>query len=209
MAKPYLSPVAFRFLAHRGLTVGPEQQPIDENTEPAFVRALEAGATYLEVDVRASRDGLSVVCHDQDMVRVAGNPAKVAELDWQALSVALWRHVVLSAAVLCWLFTDTRVPPLAFMEGLSRGRRTWRFRCAWSVRGRGNAHLRSAATAGRGGGARQAASAPPLLNFDFRYQRGVSRGIAPGSNECGSLNHCARLVFFSLALSTKSTPPPM
>jgi glycerophosphoryl diester phosphodiesterase len=92
VAKPYLSPAAFRFLAHRGLTVGSEQQPIDENTEPAFARALEAGATYLEVDVRASRDGLSVVCHDQDMVRVAGNPAKVAELDWQALSAIQLRH---------------------------------------------------------------------------------------------------------------------
>ena len=26
-------------------------------------------------------------------------------------------------------------------------------------------------------------------------EKGVSRGIAPGSNECGSLNHCARFVF--------------
>jgi glycerophosphoryl diester phosphodiesterase len=92
VAKPYLSPVAFRFLAHRGLTVGLEQQPIDENTEPAFARALEAGATYLEVDVRASRDGLSIVCHDEDLLRVAGNPVKVAELDWQTLSVIKLRH---------------------------------------------------------------------------------------------------------------------
>ena len=92
MAKPYLSPVAFRFLAHRGLTLGPEQQAIDENTEPAFVRALEAGATYLEVDVRASRDGISIVCHDRDLLRVAGNPAKVAELDWPALSAIKLRH---------------------------------------------------------------------------------------------------------------------
>jgi len=38
--------------------------------------------------------------------------------------------------------------------------------------------------------------------FDEWYQKGVSRGIAPCSNECGSLSHCARFVF-SRALSTK------
>lgn len=92
MPKPYLSPVGFRFLAHRGLTVGANGEPVDENTEPAFARALEVGATYLEVDVRASRDGLSIVCHDQDLVRVAGNPAKVAELDWQTLVEIPLRH---------------------------------------------------------------------------------------------------------------------
>ena len=42
--------------------------------------------------------------------------------------------------------------------------------------------------------------------FDEWYQKGVSRGIAPCSNECGSLSHCARFVF-SRALSTKPTPP--
>ena len=32
--------------------------------------------------------------------------------------------------------------------------------------------------------------------FDKWYQKSISRGIAPGSNECGSLSHCARFVFF-------------
>ena len=92
MAKPYLSPVSFRYLAHRGLTVGENSQPLDENTQLAFVRALQVGATYLEVDVRASRDGVVVVCHDADLARIAGRPDKVAELDWASLEAIRLRH---------------------------------------------------------------------------------------------------------------------
>ena len=92
MAKPYLSPASFRFLAHRGLTVGENSQPIDENTQLAFARALQVGATYLEVDVRASRDGVVVVCHDVDLARIAGRPEKVAELDWATLEAISLRN---------------------------------------------------------------------------------------------------------------------
>ena len=38
------------------------------------------------------------------------------------------------------------------------------------------------------------------------YQKGLSRVIAPGSNECGSLNHCARLVFLSHAIDCTGSP---
>ena len=86
MAKPYLSPAAFRLFAHRGLQVSLAGEPIDENTEPSFARALAAGATYLEVDVRASRDGVSVVCHDETLLRVAGVEVKVRDLDWSELA---------------------------------------------------------------------------------------------------------------------------
>jgi glycerophosphoryl diester phosphodiesterase len=92
MAKPYLSPVSFRFLAHRGLTVGEDSQPLDENTQSAFARALQVGANYLEVDVRASRDGVVVVCHDADLVRIADRPQKVAELDWAVLEAIPLRN---------------------------------------------------------------------------------------------------------------------
>ncbi len=86
MAKPYLSPDSFRFFAHRGLTVGRDGQTFDENSQPAFAAALAAGATYLEVDVRASRDGVSVICHDETLLRVAGQDSRVADLDWAELS---------------------------------------------------------------------------------------------------------------------------
>jgi glycerophosphoryl diester phosphodiesterase len=92
LAKPYLSPAEFRLFAHRGLQIGLAGEPIDENTEPAFARALAAGASYLEVDVRASRDGVSVVCHDETLQRVAGIEAKVNELDWQELAAIPLNH---------------------------------------------------------------------------------------------------------------------
>ena len=86
MAKPYLSPDSFRFFAHRGLTVGRDGQTFDENSQPAFAAALAAGATHLEVDVRASRDGVSLICHDETLLRVAGQDSRVADLDWAELS---------------------------------------------------------------------------------------------------------------------------
>ena len=111
MAKPYFSPVSFRFLAHRGLTVGENSQALDENTQLAFARALQVGATYLEVDVRASRDGVVVVCHDVDLARVADRPEKVADLDWFALQDIRLRHggQLMALEQLLSQFGDARV----------------------------------------------------------------------------------------------------
>lgn len=111
MAKPYLSPAGFRFFAHRGLLLSETSQPIDENTELAFARALQVGATYLEVDVRASRDGVVVVCHDVDLARIAQRPAKVAELDWAALEGIRLRQggKLMSLEQLLSRFGDARI----------------------------------------------------------------------------------------------------
>ena len=38
------------------------------------------------------------------------------------------------------------------------------------------------------------------------YQKGASLNIAPGSNECGSLGHCARFVFLSRAIDQTGSP---
>jgi len=46
-------------IAHRGASADER-----ENTLPAFERAIELGADYLEFDVQASRDGALVVFHD-------------------------------------------------------------------------------------------------------------------------------------------------
>ena len=46
-------------IAHRGASW---DEP--ENTLPAFRRAIEVGADYAELDVRATRDGRLVVAHD-------------------------------------------------------------------------------------------------------------------------------------------------
>jgi glycerophosphoryl diester phosphodiesterase len=46
-------------IAHRGAS-----WDLPENTLPAFERAIEIGADYVELDVHARADGELVVCHD-------------------------------------------------------------------------------------------------------------------------------------------------
>jgi glycerophosphoryl diester phosphodiesterase len=47
-------------IAHRGASA-----ELPENTLPAFERAIELGADYVELDVHAARDGTLVVTHDR------------------------------------------------------------------------------------------------------------------------------------------------
>jgi glycerophosphoryl diester phosphodiesterase len=67
-------------LAHRGLAVG-----APENTLLAFAAAIGLGVDYVETDVHASRDGISVIAHDADFARVAGRAGRVGDLDVGAL----------------------------------------------------------------------------------------------------------------------------
>jgi glycerophosphoryl diester phosphodiesterase len=61
--------------AHRGYSlVAPE------NTLAAFRKSIEVGADYVELDVQETKDGRLIVNHDRDMMRVAGDPRRVAEL---------------------------------------------------------------------------------------------------------------------------------
>lgn len=74
-----------RVIAHRGLTIA-----APENTLRAFRAALDAGATHLETDVHATVDGVAVLLHDADLLRVTGDPRKVAAVtleDVQRLSL--------------------------------------------------------------------------------------------------------------------------
>ncbi|MEJ1230664.1 MAG: glycerophosphodiester phosphodiesterase family protein [Galbitalea sp.] len=71
----WFEPALPRLLAHRGLALD-----APENTLLAFVKALAAGATYLETDVHASKDGVAVLSHDPSLVRTAGHRARVNEL---------------------------------------------------------------------------------------------------------------------------------
>jgi len=47
-------------IAHRGAS-----WDLPENTLPAFERAIELGADYVELDVHAAHDGTLAVCHDR------------------------------------------------------------------------------------------------------------------------------------------------
>jgi len=61
--------------AHRGASVA-----APENTMAAFQAALDAGATYAELDVQRTRDGMVMVLHDGDVLRMGGDPRKVRDL---------------------------------------------------------------------------------------------------------------------------------
>jgi glycerophosphoryl diester phosphodiesterase len=62
-------------IAHRGASA---YEP--ENTSRAFERAIEMGATLLELDVRLSGDGHVVVIHDENLSRLANDPRPVRSL---------------------------------------------------------------------------------------------------------------------------------
>jgi glycerophosphoryl diester phosphodiesterase len=47
-------------IAHRGASA-----ELPENTLPAFERAIELGADFVEIDIHAARDGTLVVTHDR------------------------------------------------------------------------------------------------------------------------------------------------
>ena len=73
---PYLSPTGVHVFAHRGFTGA----NAEENTIAAFKAALEAGATHIESDVQATKDGVAVLFHDNDLVRVAGIKRDISQL---------------------------------------------------------------------------------------------------------------------------------
>ncbi len=56
-----------------------------ENTAAAFERAARDGADGVELDVLCCGSGEVVVFHDDDLVRLAGRPHRVAALPWRAL----------------------------------------------------------------------------------------------------------------------------
>ena len=74
-ALPYFEPARPRVFAHRGLALD-----APENTLLAFAHALAVGVDHVETDVQASRDGVAVVAHDDDLSRVGGTSDRVDAL---------------------------------------------------------------------------------------------------------------------------------
>ncbi|WP_240763054.1 glycerophosphodiester phosphodiesterase [Paenibacillus thalictri] len=62
-------------IAHRG---GTDKYP--ELTIDAARHSLEHGADYVEMDIRFTKDGVPVISHDDDALKLFGNSALIADL---------------------------------------------------------------------------------------------------------------------------------
>lgn len=74
-----------KIMAHRGSSI--EEL---ENTEPAFIKAMEDGVTYIELDVVETKDHQLVICHDHNLKRLAGLDKNIEEMNLsEVLSVPI------------------------------------------------------------------------------------------------------------------------
>jgi glycerophosphoryl diester phosphodiesterase len=79
----FFSPPTPRLIAHRG---GAGVMP--ENTLEAFDAAYRQGIRYFELDVHSSRDGMLVVCHDDDLARTTERSGRICELTYNEIARA-------------------------------------------------------------------------------------------------------------------------
>ena len=91
-------------IAHRGASA---YEP--ENTLRAFARAIQMGATMLELDIHLSRDGQPVVIHDAEVSRTTKGKGQVNDMTLKQIKE-------LDAG------KGERVPTLAEVIDLTRGR---------------------------------------------------------------------------------------
>lgn len=76
-------------IAHRG-----ESHDAPENTLAAFRLAWERGIRTVELDLRLTRDGHLVICHDADTKRTTGTPGLIAEqtlAELRGLDAGRWK----------------------------------------------------------------------------------------------------------------------
>lgn len=66
--------------AHRG-----DSANAPENSIPAFQKAIQARADWIELDVHQTKDGVVVVTHDADLKRIAGVDKKIYDLRYAEL----------------------------------------------------------------------------------------------------------------------------
>ncbi|QDV37284.1 Glycerophosphoryl diester phosphodiesterase [Tautonia plasticadhaerens] len=73
-------PTTVTITAHRG-----DSSSAPENTLAAIRAAIDSGADAAEIDVQLCADGVVAVVHDEDLRRVAGDPRRIVELDFEEL----------------------------------------------------------------------------------------------------------------------------
>src|SRR5262249_29339577 len=97
-------------IAHRGASAS-----APENTLAAFRRAGEEGANLVELDVQESSDGVVVVAHDRDLMKVARSPLRI----WSSAAEQL-RQIDIGS-FFSPSFKDERLPTLAEALAVCRG----------------------------------------------------------------------------------------
>ena len=97
-------------IAHRGASAS-----APENTLASFRRAGEEHADFVELDVQESSDGVVVVAHDRDLMRVARSPLQI----WSSTEKQL-REVDIGS-YFSDAFKDERVPTLAEALAVCKG----------------------------------------------------------------------------------------
>lgn len=87
---PFLEGALPTVMAHRGgvgdAPVMPDGEAVPENSDLAFTRSVGLGIRYLESDIRSTVDGVAVLHHDEDLLRVAYYGARVHDLTWAEVS---------------------------------------------------------------------------------------------------------------------------
>jgi len=68
--------------AHRGASLA-----APENSLSAVRQAIEDGATFIEIDVQLTSDGVVVVNHDADLMRMGRSPLVISESTWEQVKV--------------------------------------------------------------------------------------------------------------------------
>ena len=98
-----------RFISHRGF------QPLaPANSLPAFAYAGWLKQWAIETDVRRTRDGVLVCCHDAALDALFDGPGEIAQMTWEELSR---RRMVRGSRLECLSDEEKRMP--LFSEYLS------------------------------------------------------------------------------------------
>ena len=98
--------------AHRGGF----SKVVPENSKSAIRKAIEVGADYAEIDVQETADGVIILNHDSDLMRVAGVPGEISAMTLDEVRGADIGKKFSSA------FAGEKVPTLAEVIALVRDR---------------------------------------------------------------------------------------
>ena len=67
-------------VAHRG-----EPESFPENSLPGFEHAIRHGARYVECDVHITADGVPILSHDANLLKLTGKQIIIADHDWEEI----------------------------------------------------------------------------------------------------------------------------